>query len=68
MTLVVDASAACKWFIGEPGSDAAEALAADGAVLLAPDLFVRRSATRRLLRLAATPWARLVLKLGVATG
>ena len=37
-------------------------------MLLAPDLFVRRSATRRLLRLAATPWARLVLKLGVATG
>lgn len=38
MTLVVDASVACKWFISEPGSDAAEALVADNQVLLAPDL------------------------------
>jgi predicted nucleic acid-binding protein len=35
---VVDASVACKWFVTEPGSDAAEALIARGQVLLAPDL------------------------------
>jgi predicted nucleic acid-binding protein len=35
---VVDASVACKWFVAEPGSDAAEALIARGQVLLAPDL------------------------------
>ena len=40
MTLVVDASVACKWFIGEFGSDAAEALVAGGEMLLAPDLIV----------------------------
>lgn len=40
MSLVVDASVACKWFIAETGTDAAEALLASGAVLLAPDLVV----------------------------
>jgi predicted nucleic acid-binding protein len=38
--LVVDASVACKWFIGESGSDAAEALVAGGEMLVAPDLIV----------------------------
>jgi predicted nucleic acid-binding protein len=38
--LVVDASVACKWFISEPGSDAAEALVADNEMPLAPDLIV----------------------------
>ena len=40
MTLVVDASVACKWFIAEAASDAAEALVAGGQMLLAPDLIV----------------------------
>jgi predicted nucleic acid-binding protein len=40
VTLVVDASVACKWFIGESGSDAAEALLAGGEILLAPDLII----------------------------
>lgn len=40
MTLVVDASVACKWFIRESGSDAAEVLLASGQTLLAPDLIV----------------------------
>jgi predicted nucleic acid-binding protein len=40
VTLVVDASVACKWFIAEAASDAAEALVAGGQMLLAPDLIV----------------------------
>ncbi len=40
MTLVVDASVACKWFIVEDGADAAERLLAAGEALLAPDLIV----------------------------
>ncbi len=40
MTLVVDASVACKWFIAEPGSDAAETVIAGGEMLLAPDQLV----------------------------
>lgn len=40
MTLVVDASVACKWFVAEAGSDAAEALLTRGEALLAPDLIV----------------------------
>lgn len=40
MTLVVDASVACKWFIDETASDDAEALIASGQALLAPDLIV----------------------------
>ncbi len=35
---VVDASVACKCFVAEPGSDAAEALIARGPILLGPDL------------------------------
>ncbi len=38
--LVVDASVACKWFIDEYGTKAAEALLALGETLLAPDLIV----------------------------
>ena len=40
MTLVVDASVACKWFVAESGSDAAAALLAGDQMLLAPDLIV----------------------------
>jgi predicted nucleic acid-binding protein len=38
MTLVVDASVALKWFIGEDGSDLAVALLSSGEPLIAPDL------------------------------
>lgn len=38
MILVVDASVACKWFVEEKDSAAAEALLGSGASLLAPDL------------------------------
>ena len=40
MTLVIDASVACKWFVTETGSDAAEVLLASGATLLAPDVIL----------------------------
>jgi predicted nucleic acid-binding protein len=40
VTLVVDASVACKWFVAEDGSSAAEALLARGDGLIAPDLIV----------------------------
>lgn len=40
MTVVVDASVACKWFIAKDGSQAAEALLAGDALLLAPDLLI----------------------------
>ena len=40
MTLIVDASVACKWFVAEPGSEAAAALLAGTQMLLAPDLIV----------------------------
>lgn len=38
MTLVVDASVACKWFVAEFNTGAAGALVASGQMLLAPDL------------------------------
>jgi len=40
VTLVIDASVACKWFIVEPQFDSAEELLAGGDVLIAPDLIV----------------------------
>ncbi len=40
MTLVVDASVACKWFVEEAGSAAAERLLSMGRALIAPDLVV----------------------------
>ena len=40
MTLVVDASVACKWFIAEADADAAEALFSGDEALVAPDLIV----------------------------
>jgi predicted nucleic acid-binding protein len=40
MTLVVDASIACKWFFEEPGADFARSILASGERLLAPDLIV----------------------------
>lgn len=36
-TVVVDASVALKWTVTEPGSDAANALLAGGALLVAPE-------------------------------
>jgi predicted nucleic acid-binding protein len=38
MTLVVDASVALKWFVGEDGSDLAVELLNSGEPLIAPDL------------------------------
>jgi predicted nucleic acid-binding protein len=40
VTLVVDASVACKWFIAEADTEAAEALLAGDEPLVAPDLIV----------------------------
>ncbi len=40
MTLVIDASVACKWFIGEPRADRAEELLAGDETLIAPDLII----------------------------
>ena len=40
MSLVVDASVACKWFVAEAQSEQAAALLAGGDVLIAPDLIV----------------------------
>ncbi len=40
MTLVVDASVACKWFVEEAGSAAAAVLLEGGESLVAPDLVV----------------------------
>lgn len=40
MTLVVDASVACKWFVEEEGSSAAARLLNGDETLLAPDLIV----------------------------
>jgi predicted nucleic acid-binding protein len=40
MSLIVDASVACKWFIAEADSDGAEALLTRDSALLAPDLIV----------------------------
>ena len=40
MTVVVDASVACKWFVTEVGSLAAEAMLTGGEVMLAPDLLI----------------------------
>ena len=40
MTLVVDASVACKWFVEEAGSRAAEQMLVVGNTLIAPDLII----------------------------
>jgi predicted nucleic acid-binding protein len=40
VTLVVDASVACKWFVADIDTGAAEALVTGGHMLLAPDLIV----------------------------
>lgn len=40
MTLVIDASVACKWFIEEEGSDEAQQIVAVEETLVAPDLIV----------------------------
>ena len=40
MTIVVDASVACKWFVAEPGSAAAEGLLSMNRAVVAPDLVI----------------------------
>ncbi len=40
MTLVVDASVACKWFFPEPGTAEAREVLATAGTLIAPDLIV----------------------------
>jgi predicted nucleic acid-binding protein len=40
VTLVIDASVACKWFISEPHADRAEELLAGDETLIAPDLII----------------------------
>ena len=40
MTLVIDASVACKWFFEEDGSAEARALAASDASFIAPDMIL----------------------------
>ena len=40
MTLVVDASVACRWFVEEEGSVQAEALLTGDEGLVAPDLII----------------------------
>jgi predicted nucleic acid-binding protein len=40
MTLVIDASVACKWFLHEPERPVARALLTRGDALLAPDIIV----------------------------
>ncbi len=40
MSLAVDASVACKWFVEEPGSADADKFLAGGDELVAPDLIV----------------------------
>lgn len=51
MTLVVDASVCCKWFIQEAGSARAIALLANGDALLAPDLVVAETCNVAWLKL-----------------
>jgi len=53
MTLVVDASIACKWFFDEPGADLARTTLLSGELLLAPELIVAElanAAWKRVLR------------------
>ena len=40
MTLAVDASVAVRWFVRQPGSEAADAVLGSGDQLIAPDLVV----------------------------
>jgi predicted nucleic acid-binding protein len=51
MTLVVDASVACKWYLAEPLADLARGLIVSGERLLAPDLI--------LVEVANVLWQRL---------
>ncbi len=55
MTLVVDASVALKWFVSEPGTEAAAALLAGSEPLIAPQLVVGEicNATWKLWRRGA---------------
>ncbi len=55
MTLVVDASVALKWFVSEPGTDAAATLLAGPEPLIAPQLVVGEicNATWKLWRRGA---------------
>lgn len=53
MTLVVDASVCCKWFIEETGSARATALLAGGETLFAPDLVIAETCNVAWLKLRA---------------
>ena len=44
MTLVIDASVACKWFLNEPLSAEARGLAASEATFVAPDMILAECA------------------------
>ncbi len=53
MTLVIDASIACKWFFDEPGADLARTALLSGELLVAPELIVAEvanAAWKRVLR------------------
>lgn len=53
MTLVIDASIACKWFFDEPGAEFARTILLSGELLLAPELIVAEvanAAWKRVLR------------------
>lgn len=53
MTLVIDASVACKWFFEEPLSAEARALAEAGEAFSAPDLIVVECANAAWRRVSA---------------
>lgn len=53
MTLVIDASVACKWFFNEPLAVEARKLAASDATFVAPDLILAECANAAWRRLKA---------------
>lgn len=58
MTMVIDASVACKWFFNEPLAAEARALAASDATFVAPDMILAECANaawRRVRDAAITP-------------
>ena len=58
MTLVIDASVACKWFFNEPLSAEARRLAASDATFVAPDMILvecANAAWRRVRDGTVTP-------------
>ncbi len=53
MTLVIDASVACKWFFEEPLSSDARALAGRGEAFVAPDMILVECASAAWRRVSA---------------